>query len=170
MRRESLEGLTILEVPHGFELRTFCAGDESRWASLMNGAIGEWNEESATRLFLQEPGVTKEGILFLAAGDECVATATDKCFAETGVGYLHMVAVAPPYRGRGLGRCISLAALTHMRSRRCREAVLDTDDFRLRAIRTYLGLGFMPEMLETDHADRWAAISAKLIRLEPEGK
>jgi len=51
----------------------------------MNGPIGKWDQEAATRLFLQEPGVAEEGILFLAAGDECVATATDKCFAETAI-------------------------------------------------------------------------------------
>jgi len=32
----------------------------------------------------------------------------------------------------------------------CREGVLDTDDFRLPAIRTYLGLGFMADVVEAD--------------------
>jgi mycothiol synthase len=128
----------------------------------MTGAIGVWNEESTARLFLREPGVEGEGIFFLAVGDDCIATATDKRLAENEVGYLHMVAVAPGYRGRGLGRCISLAALLHMRGRGCEQAVLDTDDFRLPAIRTYLALGFIPEMVGADHADRWNRIFAEL--------
>ncbi len=103
-----------------------------------------------------------EGILFLAADDHYVATATDKQLAQAEVGYLPMVAVTPRYRGRGLGRYISLAALLHMRERGCREAVLDTDDYRLPAIRTYLALGFVPDMLEADHAERWRAIFAEL--------
>src|SRR5260370_40178450 len=57
MRRESLEDLPDLEVPAGFELRTFRAGDEGRWAKLMTGAVGDWDEESTARLFLSEPGV-----------------------------------------------------------------------------------------------------------------
>ena len=137
-------------------------GDEGRWAKLMTGAIGDWDEESTARQFLGEPGVSPEGIFFLAAGDHYVATATDKQLPKSEVGYLHMVAVDPPYRGRGLGRCISLAALVHMRERGCQEAVLDTDDFRLPAIRTYLGLGFVPDMLDADHAERWGAITPRL--------
>ncbi len=108
-----------------------------------------------------------EGIFFLTISDDYVATATDKRPLEIEVGYLHMAAVAPRYRGRGLGRCISLAALLHMRERGCLKAVLDTDDFRLPAIATYLGLGFVPDMLEADHAERWRAIFAELGAARP---
>jgi mycothiol synthase len=167
MRRESLEGLPVLRVPDGLNLRTFRPGDERRWAMLMTGAIGIWDEVSTARLFLREPGVTEAGIFFLAAGEACVATATDKALPESEVGYLHMVAVAGPYRGRHLGRCISHAALVHMRRRGCRQAILDTDDFRLPAIRTYLNLGFMPEMLQADHADRWHKVFAELEAARP---
>jgi mycothiol synthase len=167
MRRESLEGLPILEVPHGLALRTFHGGDEGCWARLMTGAIGVWDEASTGRLFLGDPGVREEGIFFLGTGEDCVATATDKRLPESEVGYLHMVAVAPRYRGRGFGRCISLAALNHMRDRACLKAVLDTDDFRLPAIATYLALGFVPDMLEADHAERWRAIFAELGAARP---
>ena len=162
MRRGSLEGLPVLEIPYGFGLRTFRLGDEPRWAQLMTGAIGDWDEESTARLFLSDPGVNLDGVFFLDERDNYVATATDKKVPEPELGYLHMVAVAPPYRRRGLGRCISLAALLHMKERSCRLAILDTDDFRLPAIRTYLTLGFIPEMVGADHAERWNRIFAKL--------
>jgi len=162
MRRESLEGLPALDVPEGLELRTLRAGDEAQWAKLMTGAIGVWDEESTARLFLGDHGVKQDGVFFLVASDDYVATATDKRLPELQVGYLHMVAVAPLYRGRGLGRCISLVALLHMRERGCRRVVLDTDDFRLAAIRTYLRLGFAPDILEADHAERWRTIFAEL--------
>jgi mycothiol synthase len=125
------------------------------------------DEESTARLFLSEPGVNPDGIFFLAAGDHYVATATDKRLPQSEVGYLHMVAVAPRYRGRGFGRCISLAALNHMRDRACLKAVLDTDDFRLPAIATYLALSFVPDMLEADHVERWRAIFAELGAARP---
>jgi len=163
MRRESLEDLPDPEVPAGLELRTFRAGDEGRWPKLMTGAIGDWNEESTARLFLSEPGVNPEGILFLAADDHYVATATDKQLEQAEVGYLHMVAAAPRYRGRGLGRCISIAALLHMRERGCRAAILDTDDYRLPAIRTYLALGFIPDIVEAVHSSRWHAVFPGLV-------
>ena len=133
----------------------------------MTGAIGDWDEESTRRLFLGDPGVNPEGVFFLVSDGEYVATGTDKRMPESDVGYLHMVAVAPRYRGRGLGRQISLAALHHMRERGCREALLDTDDYRLPAIRTYLGLGFVPDALEADHVDRWRTILADLGATRP---
>ncbi len=167
MRRESLEGLPVLEIPDGLKLRTFRVGDETLWAKLVSGAIGVWDEESTSQLFLGDPGVRDDGIFLLAIGANCVATATDKRLRDTEVGYLHMVAVAPQYRGRGLGRSISLAALLHMRGRGCKQAVLDTDDFRLPAIRTYLALGFGPEMLEADHPERWRRIFAELDAARP---
>jgi hypothetical protein len=60
MRRESLEGLPALVIPQGFELRTFRVGDESRWAKLMTGAIGDWDEDSTSRVFLRDPGVASK--------------------------------------------------------------------------------------------------------------
>jgi mycothiol synthase len=167
MRHRSLEDLPDREIPDGLELRTFRVGDESGWAKLMTGAIGDWDEESTSRQFLGDRGVNAEGIFFLTISGDYVATATDKRLVEIEVGYLHMVAVAPRYRGRGFGRCISLAALNHMRERGCREAVLDTDDYRLAAIRTYVALGFAPEMLEADHANRWRAVLAELGAARP---
>src|ERR1700730_9664523 len=162
MRRKSLEDLPDWELPEGFALRPFRVGDEAGWAKLMTGAIGDWDAASTARLFLGDPGVRADGIFFLATRDGYVATATDKRLPASDAGYLHMVAVATPYRGRRLGRCISLAALRHMRGRGCREAVLDTDDDRLPAIRTYLALGFVPENVEADHPDRWSTIVAQL--------
>ena len=162
MRLTSLEQLPDLEIPDGFDIWTFRAGDARGWAKLMTGAIGDWNEHSTARDFLGDPGVNPDGVFFLISGGQYVGTVTDKRLPDPGLGYLHMVAVAPEYRGRRLGRCISLAALHHMRERGCREAILDTDDYRLPAIRTYLRLGFVPDNQEADHAARWRTIDANL--------
>jgi mycothiol synthase len=138
----------------------------------MSGAIGNWDTESTARQFLGDPGVDAEGIFFLVTDAEYVATATDKRLPPPDVaGYLHMVAVAPQYRGRRLGRCVTLAALQHMRARGCPEAILETDDYRLPAIHSYLGLGFLPDNVEADHPGRWRRIlaerpTAKLARLD----
>ena len=170
MRRRSLDDLPDEEAPDGVEIKVFVPGDEGGWAKLMTGAIGEWDEESTTSQFLGDPGVDADCIFFLVSDEEYVATATDKRLQDSYVGYLHMVAVAPGYRGRGLGRSISLAALQHMKGRGCREAILDTDDDRLPAIRTYLALGFLPEMVEVDHPQRWRKAMAELRAAEQTGR
>jgi mycothiol synthase len=128
----------------------------------MTGAIGDWDEQSTAKEFLGDPGVQADGIFFLISSGLYIATATDKRVHQSELGYLHMVAVAPSFRGRRLGRLISLAVLHHMRERGCQQAILDTDDFRLPAIRTYFGLGFVPDNVEADHAERWREIGAKL--------
>ncbi|HHY83306.1 MAG TPA: hypothetical protein GX505_11630 [Clostridiales bacterium] len=43
-------------------------------------------------------------------------------------------------------------------------AVLETDDFRLPAIKTYFRLGFQPKFTHESHPDRWDKIS-RLISL-----
>ncbi len=159
----SLAGLPEPQVPPGLVLRTFRSDDEAGWAQLMTGAIGDWDVQSTRREFLGDLGVDPDGIFFLVMGGEYVATATDKRTADAATGYLqHMVAVSAAHRGRRLGRCVSLAALRHMRQRGCQRAVLDTDDDRLPAIRTYLALGFVPHMVEDDHPARWQRVMSHL--------
>ena len=164
MRRASLDDLPAPQIPDGLKLRTFVENDLRGWAKLMTGAIGNWDEESTRTQFIGEAGVEAGGIFFLTHGQDYIATATDKRLSSPTIGYLHMVAVAPSYRGRRLGRCISLAALRHMSARGCSGAILDTDDYRLPAIRTYLGLGFRPDMVEADHPERWRRVIAELQR------
>ena len=169
MRRPTLDDLPEEGIPAGLTLRTFLPDDVRGWANLMTGAIGAWDEDLARRNFLREPGVLPEGIFFLMRGKQFVATATDKQLPLADLGYLHMVAVAPSERGKGLGRSVSLAALHCMRARGCREAILDTDDFRLPAIRTYLALGFVPETAALDHAESWQRILARLLETKAGG-
>ena len=49
-----------------------------------------------------------------------------------------------------------------MRERGYAAAFLGTDDFRVPAVRTYLGLGFVPDYVEDSHRLRWSAVFAKI--------
>ena len=44
------------------------------------------------------------------------------------------------------------------------QAVLETDDFRLPAVRTYLRLGFVPEPRTPGDARRWSKVLRNLAR------
>jgi len=90
-----------------------------------------------------------------------VATATvrlDPAFPDSG--YLHWVGVLPEHRGKRLGEWVSLAVLHEFTRLGLTDAVLNTDDFRLPAIKTYYRLGFVPEMSHPSHEERWAKIRA----------
>ncbi len=49
----------------------------------MTGAIGDWDEESTARQFLRDPGVDTNGIFFLVADDQFIATANPSEIART---------------------------------------------------------------------------------------
>jgi mycothiol synthase len=160
MRRPSLAGLPAPELSGGFSIR---AGDESDlavWAEIMNGDMGYWDEARARWEFWADPDLLEGGVqLLVDHRGEIRGTATAKRSpTDSSTGYLHMVAVAPRLRGCGLGTAISLAALRRMADAKLDAVVLDTDDWRLAAIRTYLRLGFQPDPVAEDHEARWRRI------------
>src|SRR5438874_1015563 len=71
-------------------------------------------------------------------------------------------AVAPKHRGHGLGLQVCQAVLDFIHGLGHGYAYLLTDDFRLPAIKTYLRLGFEPEIVDPSHPARWAALRQAL--------
>jgi mycothiol synthase len=65
--------------------------------------------------------------------------------------------VSPAYRGRKLGKLATLLAMDAACKAGAKSMFLSTDDNRLPAIRTYLGLGFHPCLGSWDftHLSRW---------------
>ena len=64
--------------------------------------------------------------------------------------------------GRGLGYQVTLAVLYDFAGRRLTDSVLETDDWRLPAIATYLKCGYRPDEREAGDCDRWTAVGAAL--------
>jgi mycothiol synthase len=159
-----LDDLPPVAVPVGYELRTYRPGDESGWVGLVDGPIGPWDEATARRDFFADPTVPADGVFFLVRGHEYVATATARRRPEDGpdTGYVAMVVVAPQHRGHGLGYLASLAVLYRLREWGLRRAILETDDWREAAVRTYLRLGFTPVHVTEDHPRRWQALFSRL--------
>src|SRR4051812_22892755 len=164
MRRASLADLPPLAAPPGHVLRAASPQDATGVATLLQRAFGDpWDAARAMRDLLQAPDVLRTFVV--TAGDGAVvATASAQHVAQRwpGAGVLHWVATDPDHVGRRLGRLVSLAALHALRDHGCRDALLLTDDHRLPAVRTYLALGFAPEPAEVGHAERWAAVRARL--------
>ncbi|AZS17868.1 GNAT family N-acetyltransferase [Paenibacillus lutimineralis] len=162
MRRDSLTDLPQLKIPEGYSLRSFQPSDVTEWENVIR--ISFAREIAFGDKIGFQPPFQPEKILFLCHQDMIVATAVawEKEDSDPRCGYLHMVGALPGYSGQGLGYTIVLAALHRMREEGKRQAVLETDDFRLAAIRVYYKLGFLPVLLDRDHRDRWAIISNQL--------
>ena len=78
------------------------------------------------------------------------------------IGYIDMLAVLPEHRGYKLGKWLTVFVLGYFKARGVASVMLDTDDFRLPAIKNYLNLGFVPICVREGHNLRWRNVFEKL--------
>ncbi|MDE2847037.1 MAG: GNAT family N-acetyltransferase [Gemmatimonadota bacterium] len=165
MMRPDLEDLPEISVPDGYALRTYRPGDEAAWSEIMNTGIGtDWTAEKCRKELTETEPFMADGCFFATRSGVAVATACAYDVQPEGISaaQVHMVCATPSHRGKGLGRLVTLAVLHYMRERGYAAAFLGTDDFRVPAVKTYLGLGFIPDYIEDSHRLRWSAVFAKV--------
>jgi mycothiol synthase len=176
MLRPHLNDLPELVVPAGYRLRTYRPGDERAWGEIMEapGGIGrDWTVEEVREHMIERPQFEPHGMFFATCDAEsgrpvASATAWRITVEQRVLGSVHMVCALDAHRGRGLGRLVTLAVLHYLRDRGFQMAELFTDDWRLAAIKSYLGLGFVPtyrtdpDRLD-DHESRWSAVFTQLL-------
>ncbi len=166
MVRPNLEDLPELELPSGYGMRTYREGDEVHWAHIISDSFGgrkrtaqdTRNEITGRDVFIPD------GFYFATHQDIPVGTACAwrESVDEKDVGYVHMVGVAAEHTGHKLGKWVSLAVLIYFRDNGFKCSMLDTDDFRIPAVKTYLNLGFIPVYVEDGQPERWRDIFEKL--------
>jgi len=165
MRKSELDDTRVVDPPAGYEVRSYQPGDESAWADIISASFGEtkWNVEVTRKELIDRPQFKPKGLFFVTwhgrpVGTCCAWRPMDK----PNVGYVHMLGVMPEHQGKGLGHVLVLHVLDYFRKKGFREAILDTDDFRLPAIKTYLKLGFEPVYIGENHRRRWEIVKHKL--------
>ena len=165
MYRPHLHGLPPLILPPGYELRTFREGDEEVWGRIMEGRVGSgWDIERVKRELTSQPQFIHDGVFFVTYGDMPIgsACAWRPTAEEWTHGVLHMVSVLEDHRGRRLGECLSISALRWFRDQGFKDVSLSTDDWRLPAIKQYLGMGFQPVITDASMGRRWRRVKAAL--------
>ena len=166
MVRPDLDNLPTLELPPGYDMRTYQKGDEVHWANIISDSFGgkRRNAQDTRYEITGQERFVPEGLYFATYEGTPVGTACAwrQTLDETEVGYVHMVGVVSAHTGHKLGKWVSLAVLTYFRDYGFKCAMLDTDDFRTPAIKTYLNLGFVPVYLEDGQSKRWRDIFEKL--------
>ncbi|MFF2093856.1 GNAT family N-acetyltransferase [Paenibacillus sp. NPDC058174] len=158
MKKEGLSDLPGFHCPTGYRLRPFQPDDERNWEDLIRYSFTR-EVKFAEKIGDHVPFYT-DRLLFICRGDQPVATAAawERADGEDHSWYLHMVGVLPEYSGKGLGYAVSLAALHKVREAGGESVLLETDDFRLPAIRIYMKLGFQPLHTDESHPERWERI------------
>lgn len=98
-------------------------------------------------------------------GGRIIATASVRYHERfPGAGYVHWVGVDPAQRGRRLGAIIMARVMRRFFADGRAFAILETDDFRLPAIASYLGQGFIPHYTDPDHEERWSKVFEQLAQ------
>ena len=150
-----------LEVPDGFEIRQLRSGEERQYLALrtMSG-FSEWD---MAKLREYQSGPAKRIMVLVDKSTGTLAQAASaESFTEEGTGQFGWLLSNPDYRGRGLGRPISIATMQALKEEGFRRFVIFTDDFRVPALRIYLKLGWHPVYHAEDMEARWKAIGEKL--------
>ena len=165
MQFRAFAALQPVSLPPGYTLATLVEREVSEWGAVLHatGQLGAWDLARAERCLDDPRPVVPEGTYLILHRDRAVATACTvlptpaEPRAELG-----WVAVAPAHQGHGLGLPVCRAVLWYARSRAWPVAILNTDDWRLAAIKTYLRLGFEPELTHDSHDARWREIRRRL--------
>jgi mycothiol synthase len=150
----------------GYGPRTFRPGDEDPWVEILStGQFKAWDRDRLDRMLAGErAAVPLAGIYFATYDDRPIGTACT--FLHPGehgdVAELGWVAVHPLHRGQGLAMQVCRAVLGFVREQGHGYAYLVTEDFRLPAVKTYPRLGFVPELTDLSHPERWAAVRRAL--------
>ena len=161
MIRDTLEHLPDLSLTAPYTVRSYEPGDEDAWERIVAASFE--TPRSFQAIMREDPSFAPERLLFVLHKGAPVATAAAWYHPLWGIqyGYLHFVGVVPQHRGHRLGYSVSLAALHRFVAERRSMAVLETEAFRIAAIRTYLRLGFRPQPTGQTR-DTWLALSRSL--------
>ena len=154
-----------VRLPDGYSLATVVERDASEWVAVLtaNGRLGAWDRERAERCFNDPRPVVPEGTFLIMHRGRAVATACTVLPTPAEPRHeLGWVAVDPAHQGQGLGGQVCAAVLWYARRRGWPASTLNTDDWRLPAIRTYLKLGFEPEITHDSHPARWQEVHRRL--------
>ncbi|MFC6080170.1 mycothiol synthase [Sphaerisporangium aureirubrum] len=151
MGRPLAEPLPSVHLPAGVRLRAFRPGsDDDAWLKLNARAFahhpeqGSWTSEDLRRRE-QESWFDPAGF-FLAVREDpprLVGFHWTKVHGDPGdLGEVYVVGVDPDEQGGGLGKALTVAGLTYLRSRGLPEVMLYVDEDNPAAIRLYTALGF----------------------------
>lgn len=154
-------------APAGHLLRRMEATDDiTSLAETLSRAFGEvWSVGDVRNRLINAPDV--HAVYVITWEGRVVATASSRHVPDyqLGTGYVHWVGTHPDHARKGLATALIERVLQDFRSRGYASAILQTDDFRLPAIRAYLRYGFLPvyEVAAEDHRSRWSTLLQSLF-------
>lgn len=158
MLRDNWEGLSPLELPAPYHLRSLKEGDGKAWEDIILASFGV---NPGYAMLKDDPAFRPERVWFVTDGNDTpIATAscwTTEDYPDT-CSVLHMVGICPEHGGRHLGQLVSAAAMHEAVREGFQKMALRTDPSRIPAIKIYLRLGFRPQIIHEAHIGLWKKI------------
>ena len=162
------------QLPTGYRLRTYQPGDEERYYEVM--ALSGWPgwDEATLQPWLARIPPESWWVVVRDGSGEGVDESDDGLIVASAMGLhdhtnwhpfggeLGWVASDSAHRGRGLGRAVCAAVTARLIQAGYRNIHLYTEDYRLSAIRTYLGLGYVPYTPTPAMAQQWHEVHLAL--------
>ncbi len=153
------------KLPEGMELVSFSALEnaEEAWLDIIEygSMLPEIRDPNINyyKDCMNLPFYSEDLCFFIKVNGNCAATITVVCDSDKKHGLIHMVGTKPEFRGLGLGNLMCDVALWVLKKEGMKTASLKTDDWRIPAIKTYLKIGFVPDVeSEADYKERWDKI------------
>ena len=149
------------ELPAGYEIVTYSEGLENDWITIVNESFDkEFTADDWQRVILDKEGYRPDRVFFIrdkSSGEMC-ATATAVRGRGAEHGYLHFVGTRPKWAGQKLGFCVSCVATESFKTDGCTDAALHTNPPLRAALKTYLRMGYRPQVTYEAHVEIWRKI------------
>ena len=157
-----------LQIPENCRMVNFTQldGAMDKWLDIVQYGLSEGKKDAEYyhAAMTSRSCYEENKCFFILENEKAVATITVICDYEKKEGYIHMVACREESRGKGYGTLLSKWALFILKKEGMESAYLTTDDWRIPAIKSYLGIGFVPDTSTQDFTERWNNIKKQIGR------
>lgn len=160
---KGLREVNIPKLAEGYMLRVFKAGDEEKLAKLFSAAGFHFSSNELLALFMACLPAGCFVVEHLESKD-LVATMMARHHSSEDYpfgGRIDWLATNPDHRNKGLGSVCASAATQRLLEAGYTNIWVTTDDFRLGAIKIFLGIGFQP-VKKNNTELRWQEALKKL--------
>jgi mycothiol synthase len=170
MDRPNLRGLPKEPtIPAGFRFIRYAEALLPRWLDLLEHAFPEldyFTPANWSSQILEQPQFRPEWVSLVERKSDRLLCAGAFAWIdradERSIGRVHWVATDRSLRGNGLGRAVTVSVLHTLRAAGYERAMLETQPFRVPAIRLYLSLGFVPTIRDEEDGIAWASALEKV--------
>lgn len=159
-----LAAVVAVSLPEGASLRAATTADGPAIAAVLAESFEEdWDVQRVAAEFFDAADVPVTWVV--EDGQGIIGAASERIMPDTypDAGYIHYVGVLDRARGKRVGAALTAQCVHGFAERGLSTTVLETDDFRIPAVITYLRLGFIPTYRSDAEQGAWSALLPALF-------